>query len=216
MDYSTAVNCAQNILFTVWITNAWGWIKILWQRLYYPDQTPTMHLCRDVLLNLVIPLVFIIFSVGLICWHKRILKVFAELWDCYSCSGVASLSQLSSAPNYYRACGKYSVELLLLSSAQSVTHWILKSQSEEGLFGLKYSVGSLKLYSNISGPWCPCLCLLYRSIVSPVASTWRHGRSRRSCPTGHCWPRAVKLRWSSPNTTRSPKDWRTSTGSTCH
>ena len=64
---------------------------------------------------------------NVLCWthlltYENILKVFAELWDCNSCSGVASLSQLSSAPNYYRACGKYSVELLLLSSAQSVTH----------------------------------------------------------------------------------------------
>lgn len=89
----------------------------------------------------------------------------------------------------------------------------------EGLFWLRCSVRRLKLYSRSSessGLRCLPLCSLHRRTVFPKASTWQHGRSRHSCPTGHCWQRAVKLRWSSPNTTRSPNDWRTNTASTYH
>lgn len=59
-----------------------------------------------------------------------------------------------------------------------------------------------------------CVVLLSRRALLVTALTWRPGRSRPSCPTGRCWPRAARPPWSWPSTTRSPRGWPTSTAST--
>lgn len=62
--------------------------------------------------------------------------------------------------------------------------------------------------------WSVWHCLPRRT-VSATARSWRPGRTRRFCPTGHCWPRAVRPPCSSLSTTERPKDWPTSMGNTC-
>ena len=86
-----------------------------------------------------------------------------------------------------------------------------------GWFWLRHSLQSLENESSQSSSFQSlCLCLLYRRIPLTKASTWPRGRSGHSCPMGLCWPKVVKLHWSSPNMIKSTRDWHTNTGSIYH
>lgn len=60
-----------------------------------------------------------------------------------------------------------------------------------------------------------CFSLHRTGVRLRTAMTWRRGRSKPSSLMGRCWPRAARLPWSSPGTTRRPRGRRTSTASTC-